>query len=114
MSQKKVDITIAELAATFVAIGGDAKTISKLVKHTQPKLKTGRRKMVKVDPNLNRNFKIKRINYSIIATIGTGSDDLYNATITSVFEGNSPYGIGESFPISKRELELTGVPTSSK
>ena len=114
MSNKSVDTTIAELAATFVMIGGDAKAISKLVKHTQPKLKSGRRKMSKVDPNLNKNFKIKRINYSIIATINTGSDDLYNAKITSIFEGDSPFEIGESFPISKRELELTGVPTSSK
>ena len=114
MANKKVDTTISELAATFIAIGGDKETIAKLVKHTQPKLKSGRRKMSKVDPNLNKNFKIKRINYSVIATINPGIDGLYTAKITSLGVGDSPFEIGESFLISKRELELTGIPTSSK
>ena len=112
--QSKADLKITHLANTFLALGGDPKMIKKLVEHTQPKLKSGRRKMSKVDPNLNKNFKIKRINYSVIATINPGIDGLYSAKITSLDIGESPFEIGESFLISKRELELTGVPTSSK
>ena len=119
MSKSKADLHIDQLAATFIALGGDAKTIKKLAAHTQkPKFtkgKNGRRKMPKTDSNINKNFKIKRLDYSVIATINNGTDDhLYRATITSVSEGVSPFEIGETFPISKRELELTGMPTSSK
>ncbi len=114
MANKKADTSIAELAATFKAIGGDPKMIKKLIAHTQPKLKSGRRRMPKTDPNLNKTFKIKRINYSVIATINPGTADLYKAIITSIDNGESPFEIGEDFLISKRELELTGIITGSK
>lgn len=114
MANKHADTSIAELAATFIMIGGDPKMIKKLVAHTQPKPKSRRHKMPKTDPNLNKTFKIKRINYSVFATIKPGTDDLYKATITSINEGKSPFEIGEDFLISKRELELTGIATGSK
>lgn len=114
MSDKHIVTTISELSAIFVAMGGDTKTIRNLAEHNQPKLKSGRRKMSKIDPNLNKTFKIQRINYSVIATISLGRDDLYEATITSFDKGDSPHDIGASFPISKGELKLTGVVTSSK
>ncbi len=114
MADKKADTTISELAAAFVIIGGDPAMIKKLVDHTQPKPKSRRRKMPKTDPNINKTFKIKRINYSVFATINPGTDNLYKAIITSIDKGVSPFEIGENFLISKRELELTGIATGSK
>ena len=114
MSDKHISTTIDKLSAIFVAMGGDTKTIRNLAEHNQPKLKSGRRKMPKTDPNLNKTFKIKRINYSVFATINPGTDDLYKAIVTSIDKGKSPFEIGEDFLISKRELELTGIATGSK
>ena len=64
--------------------------------------------MPKVDPNINNKFKIKRIGYNVIAEITADTNDFYKATIISVTDGVSPFDVGESIPISKRELELSG------
>lgn len=112
MTDKKADTSISNLAKAFVKIGGDPKVIEKLL--NTPNIKPRRRKMPKTDPNLNKTFKIKRINYSVFATINPGTEDLYKATVTSINEGKSPFEIGEDFLISKRELELTGIATGSK
>ena len=65
------------------------------------------------DTNLNKTFRIKRINYSVIATITSSSDNIYTAKILSV-DGKSFNKVGDELSISKRELELTAQPTSSK
>lgn len=65
------------------------------------------------DSNLNRTFKIKRINHSVIATITSLSDNIYTAKILSV-DGNSFNRVGDKLSISRRELEITGRPMTLK
>lgn len=65
------------------------------------------------DSNLNRTFKIKRINYKVLATITSVNNEMYTAKILSV-EGESLNKVGDELLISKRELQLTGKSTYSK
>lgn len=75
-----------------------------------------RRKMAKVDKNLNRSFLIKRINYKIVAKIVTMDRELsmYQAVVETVINENPDAKIntkvGDTLFISSRELEVTGRP----
>jgi len=108
MPDKKADTSISNLAKAFVKIGGDPNVIKKLL--DAPDIKPRRGKMTKIDPNLNQTFKLKRLDFSIIAEITEKRvDELYSAKIISIVEGETLYNVGDALPISKRELELTGT-----
>lgn len=72
-----------------------------------------KRRIPMSDTNINKIFRIRRINYSVIAKITDANDNLYTAEILSV-DGESFNKVGDKLAISKRELQLTGRPTSSK
>lgn len=113
MPDKKADTSISNLAKAFVKIGGDPKVIKKLL--DAPDIKPRRGKMPKTDPNLNKTFKLKRLDYSITAEITEERvDNLYSATIIEIVEGQTLYNVGDTLPISKRELELTGTLIKTK
>ena len=73
----------------------------------------GRKRMPKVDTNLNGLFLIKRINYNVVAKITKVDPQLsmYEAKVTSI-DCNKDVKInmkvGDTLFISKRELEVTG------
>jgi hypothetical protein len=109
MADKKVDISINDLLKK--SIDAIAKSDSAPIIFTPDKnipVRKGKKRMPKVDPNINNKFRIKRIGYDVIAKITTDRDDLYRATVVSIADGISPFAVDESFPISKRELELCG------
>ena len=114
MANQKADTSIDDLLK-IIAQSGNKEHFEKLYKaliKTIP-VHTARRTTMS-DTNLEKTFRIKRINYSVIATI-TSSDgnNLYTAKVLSV-DGESHVREGDNLTISKRELELTGRPTSSK
>ena len=85
--------------------------VDTLTKITKPS-KTGRNNMPKIDPILNKQFRIKRIGYEIIAHIESKDDktSLYNARIKSITSGSSQYlKEGDILYISKRELEMRNI-----
>ena len=84
----------------------------KAIKKTIPSKKSRRTKMPKVDTNLNKTFRIKRINYVVLADIHNGDEFTYDAQIVKILDGEPHLQIGDTFPISKRELELTGRPAT--
>lgn len=114
MKDKKADTSIENLthiikSSVKAVESGDRAPFDKLIKSIKKTIPVkGKKRMPKVDPNINKKFKLKRINYSVIAMISSNGSDFYEATITELADGESPFEIGESFPISKRELELTG------
>jgi hypothetical protein len=111
MADKKIDTSIIDLIKTSVKSveSGDRAPFDKLIKSIEKTIPVkGKKRMPKVDPNINNKFRIKRIGYDVIAKITTDRDDLYKATVVSIADGISPFAIDESFPISKRELELCG------
>jgi hypothetical protein len=108
MTDKKADTSISNLAKAFVKIGGDPKVIEKLL--NAPDIKPRRRKMPKTDPNLNKTFKLKRLDFSVNAKITKNKmDSFYSAEIIEIVEGETLFNIGDSLLITKRELELTGT-----
>jgi hypothetical protein len=107
MTDKKVDTSITDLIKN--SIDSITKNDTVPIFTTDPtKPAKGRKRMSKVDPNINNKFRIKRIGYDVIAEISADKDDFYRATIISIADGVSPFAVGESIPISKRELELSG------
>lgn len=66
------------------------------------------------DVNLNKIFTIKRINYSVLGKVESRENDMYNVRIISIIKGETNYKNGDTLLMSKRELEITGRPTSSK
>jgi hypothetical protein len=107
MRDKKADTSISSLIKAFEQIGGDPSVIKKLI--NAPDVKSRKHKMTKPDPNLNKTFTLKRIDFSVTAEITNSRlDGLYNAEILSIVEGDTLYNVGDVLPISKRELELTG------
>ena len=94
----------------------DSQKIPSVVKQFEKQVKT-KIKQTKEDINLNKIFKIKRVNYSIIAKLsdptGPKGQVVYIATILGYAEGNCPFPIGETFPISEGTLKLTGRVSSS-
>jgi hypothetical protein len=112
MPRKKADTTISQL---FNRIKSDktldpqiAINLINALEKTIPVIKR-RTKMPKIDPNLNRRFLIKRINYEITADIIEFNPDInsYCMKVLSVI-GESKVCPGVFLFISKRELELTG------
>ena len=67
-----------------------------------------RRKKLMVDINLNKVFKIKRINHTILAKVMSRSDNMYNAKILSIIDGDTKNNVGDTLCISNRELQITG------
>ncbi len=67
-----------------------------------------------IDANLNKTFIIKRINYSVLGKVESNDNNMYNVLIISVMNGKTNFKSGDSLLISKRELEITGRPISSK
>lgn len=109
-----VDTSIDQLLNIVAQSGGNNQILNSLIKTLHKTIPTQRtkRRIIMADTNLNKVFRIKRINYSVIAKILTVSDNLYNAEILSI-DGQSFNKVGDTLTISKRELQLTGHPTSS-
>lgn len=65
--------------------------------------------MPKIDPNLNKKFRIKRINYEITAWVDSFQEDINSYCIKVLtVTGKTKICPGVLIFISKRELELTG------
>ncbi len=112
MSQKS-DTSLIQLVDLIGRASANPDSLNKvlaIVSKAIP-LKTKRR-VIMPDKNINKIFKIKRINYSVVAKITPDSDNMYNAEVLAV-EGDSKTKVGDNLTISKRELELTGRPSSS-
>jgi len=72
--------------------------------------KTKENKMA--DKYANRIYKIERLNYNVIAKVIPEKDNMYIAEVLKI-EGETLIKVGDTLPISKRELELRAVPSSS-
>jgi len=64
------------------------------------------------DKYANRIYKIERLNYNVIAKVIPEKDNMYIAEVLKI-EGETLIKVGDTLPISKRELELRAVPSSS-
>jgi hypothetical protein len=75
-------------------------------------------KKSKVDENLNKTFEIKRINYKVIAKlsnpVGDKNQKVYTATVLDTLDNNSPFNIGDTFPISINEMKYCCRPINQK
>jgi hypothetical protein len=116
MANQKADTSLTDLLK-IVTLLDDPKQFNALITvlHKSIPIRRIKRRIPMADANINKTFTIKRINHSLLAKIvSRDSDNMYNAKIISVVEGTTFNKAGDEFPISKRELELTGRPTSSK
>ena len=112
----KADTSIDQLINIVTKAGGNNQILNNLIKalHKTIPVQRTKRRIPMADANLNKTFRLQRINHTVIATI-TASDmeNMYTAKILSI-EGKTLFNVGDDFPISKYELKLTGQPTSSK
>ncbi len=109
MSNQKADTSLDQLINIVQQISGNQ--ITNNLHKTIQTISKKRKIYLSPDSNLNKTFFIKRINYTVIATIISANDTLYTAKILSV-EGKSFNKVGDELTISKRELQLTAHPTS--
>jgi len=112
----KSDTSIDQLINIVTKAGGNNQILNNLIKtlHKTIPVVPKKRRTPMIDSNLNKTFRLKRINHSVIATITeSDSENMYTAKILSI-EGKTLFNVGDNFPISKHELKLTGQPTSSK
>lgn len=111
MRNKKADTTIDQFINILKETESDPQKVINLIKAIEGiiPVKKGR-KMPKIDENLNKNFRIKRIGYSVVAKIKRfdNNTNLYDAEILAIDSGESHFVKGDRLVISKRELELTG------
>lgn len=115
MSRKKADITFTQLIKVLEATESKPQMVTNLIKSLEKLIPVKRsKKMQKADPNIDRLFLIKRINYDVVARVTRVEPNLsmYEATIISIVDYNkttkSKTTVGDTLLISKRELELTG------
>lgn len=104
----KADTSIDQLINIIQYADGSKQILNNLndaLRKTIPTI--SKRKQTMTDTNLNRIFRIKRINYFVVAKIVSSSGNIYNAEIISV-DGQSFNKVGDTLSISKRELQLTG------
>ena len=111
MSRRKADTTFTQLIKVLESTESDPQMMTNLIKaieKTIPVIKL-RTKMPTIDPNLNKRFRIKRINYEITADIIEFDPNInsYCMKVLTV-EGQSKVCPGVFLFISKRELELQG------
>lgn len=111
MKNKKADTTIDQFINILKESETNPQRVIKLIEAIEGiiPVKKGRR-MPKIDENLNKRFRIKRIGYTVIAKIKRfdKTTNLYDAEIISIDSGESNFVEGDRLMISKRELELTG------
>ena len=112
MPKTKADTTIDNLIQLVKNSTSSKSEFDKLIKNIEKTIPIKGRRMPKVDPNLNKQFKIRRINHTIVATIRTKNENLYRGKIDSVeYDMNVEKQFvkaGDSLLISERELEITG------
>lgn len=115
MPKRKADITFNTLIKVLEATESEPQMVTNLIKSLEKIIPVRRsKKMQKADPNIDRLFLIKRINYDVVAKVIRVEPTLsmYEATIISVVDYNkktkSKTAVGDTLLISKRELELTG------
>lgn len=114
MANQTADTSITKLLTLAIKSGLDPnsfKQLNKALKRLIPIVK--KRRILMPDSNLNKTFRIKRINHIVIVKVLTAFENMYTAQIISV-EGQSFNKVGDELSISKRELEITGHITSSK
>ena len=107
----KADTTIDQLLTLIDKSTQDPQSFDKLTKTLSSMIpvQKGRNNMSKkVDDNLNQTFKIKRLNYSILAKVIKSNEHLYTVEILSIVEGESNFKPGDKLQVSKAELRLTG------
>lgn len=110
MSRRKADTTIKDLANLIINDNLDPQTAINFIKVLEKTIPVRRRKnMPKVDNNLNKRFRIQRINYEITADIIEFHQDInsYCMKVLTV-AGQTKVCPGGFLFISKRELELQG------
>ena len=113
MAQSKADTTIDKLLNIIKSTNDDPQAIGNLIDAIEKTIPVkGRKRMAKkVDPLLNKQFQIKRINYEVTAKVIEFDKDInsYCVKVLTV-EGETKVCPGTFLFISKRELELTGRP----
>lgn len=115
MSRRQADTSIDDLLSIIKDSESDPIKFDILIKSLQSLIPVKRsRRIPMADTNLNKTFTIKRINYSILGKVESRDDNMYNVRIISIVDGQTNFKSGDSLLISKRELEITGRPTSSK
>ncbi|MFA6569969.1 MAG: hypothetical protein WCT77_01895 [Bacteroidota bacterium] len=108
----KADTSINDLINLVKTSCQDPKSFNKLANALTQLIPIQSKRRIKMpDKNLNKVFRIKRINHTIIAKVISLDDNMYEVQVIS--SDNNQHVIGDTLPISKRELELTGKPTSS-
>lgn len=111
MSHKKVDTTTDQFLTILQSSNDDPQKLIKIIKAIEKTIPVkGRKRMPKLDSNLNKRFCIKRINYEITAKIVEFNKKInsYCIEVLSVDKGETKVSPGTFLFISKRELELTG------
>jgi len=116
MANRKADTSIDQLLNIIKQADGNNQLLNNLITalHKTIPVQRTKRRTIMADTNLNKTFTIKRINYSILGKVESRDDNMYNVRIISIVDGQSNFKSGDSLLISKRELEITGRPTSSK
>lgn len=113
----KADTSIDQLINIVQQAGGNNQILNNLIKtlHKTIPVQRTKRRITMSDTNLNKTFTIKRINYSVLGKVESRDENmLYKVRIISIVDGSTAYKTGDTLLMSKRELELTGRPTSSK
>ena len=115
MPKRKADTTIDQL---INIISDSEDNPLKLEKFIDALLKTipvrKGKNMPKVDPYLNKRFKLRRINYTVIGSVESKQNNLYTVAIKSIeYDENIEkkfMKVGDTLTVSKRELEIGGKP----
>ena len=114
MSRRKADTTFNQLIKVLKASESEPQMLTNLIKSIEKTIpiKRGKTNMPNIDPNLNKQFRIKRINYEITAKVESFQNDInsYCIKVLKINSGETKVGVGSLLFISKRELEITGKP----
>ena len=120
MPDKKADTTTKNLIkmvkASISSIeAGNRDPFDKLIKSIEKTIPVKRgKKMPKIDPFLNKQLKIQRINYTVVGTVEAKADNLYTIEIKSIDYDTNVIKrfmkIGDTLTVSERELEISSKP----
>lgn len=113
MADKYSNTKFTDFANILSTALKNEKNIPDILNILNTSIPTKKKKRVKkVDCNLQATFLLKRVNYNITAKIIAVDPDgekgyrMYTAQILTVESGTCPFKLGETLPISEWELSI--------